>query len=371
MRASCAFLSLTLVGLGLIGLQGVVHAQSLEATEPSGQAASPEPEAKLAWSGRVFVGDTLIRRKVAGDIFWRNEQAVQSARVGLKYDHPEGLRVVIKSELSQGELDLKDGYIRLSFLSDFRLQAGRFKKPISSMALTSRWDLPSIERGLLDSVLVEGQSLPVAGGRGDGFMVDYRAPFLPGKSGLSVALLQNELGIGDVTLNAKEDFAQDPYLRLYVEPTKGLQLASSLALIGYLSEGDRDSFRHAPVGSLEVQYKGPWLLAWVEGLAGKSMFARVDGSTSGSFWGARVLLAPRFKPGIPRRLEPFVGASAFDPRTTDPDNANYEVQGGVNFAFAKEWRLQVEVSRVAAEGISSSATPSTAFRIQLGARFKE
>ncbi len=369
MRASCVAFSFC-----VLSFSSVAGAQSADSTEGSAESSEVELEqeqkAQLRWSARVFVGDTLTQVKVAGESFWRNEQAVNSARVGMRFDHSTGLRTVIKLELGDGDAELKDGYIRLALPADFSLQAGRFKKPISAIALSSKWELPSIERGLLDSLAVEGQSLPFAGGRGDGLMVDYRAPFLPGKSGVMAALLQNELGVGDFPLDAKEDFAQDVYARLYVEPVKGLHLASSFALIGYLAKGG-SSFRHAPLGTIELKYKGPWLRAWAEGMAGKSMFARANGTTDGGFWAARFLAAPRLRPGVPRRLEPFVGASMIDPHTNDSDNSNYELQGGVNFAFAKEWNLKFEISRVFAEGIFSSATESTAFRIQLGARLKE
>jgi hypothetical protein len=183
--------------------------------------------------------------------------------------------------------------------------------------------------------------------------------------------MQNKLGVGDVSLDAKEDFAQDLFARVYAEPVKGLHLASTFAVLGYLAKGTRDSFRHAPVGTLEVNYEGRWIRAWAEAMAGKSPFARVDGSTKGNFWAARSLVAPRLRAGIPRRVEPFLGASALDPRTTASNDANYELMGGINLAFAKDLRLQIEVAQVFAEGLSSSATESTAFRIQLGARLKD
>lgn len=354
---------------------GIAPGSAEEVREPSATAVpsagkQKKKSPKIAWSGRVFVGNALTRREVGGSTFWRNEMGVGAARIGLRYEHPKGLRAVIKLEVGRRDAELRDGYIRLNLPANFRVQAGRFKKQISRIALDSKWDLPSVERGLLDSVTVEGQRLPFAGGRGEGVMLNYRAP-TSSKMGASVSVMQNDLGIGDVTLDASEDLAQDFFFRAYAEPVDGLHLASTFAVLGYLSEGTRESFRHAPVGSLEMHYKGKWFRAWAEGFAGKSPFARVDGSTEGNFWAARTLIAPRLRPGVPRRLEPFLGASVFDPRTTDTENANYELQGGVNLAFAKEWRLQFELSQVYAEGLSSSAIESTAFYIQLGARFKD
>jgi hypothetical protein len=82
-------------------------------------------------------------------------------------------------------------------------------------------------------------------------------------------------------------------------------------------------------------------------------------------------VAAHLRPGTPRRLQPFAGISYFDPRQDESDNANTEVQGGMSLAFTKIWRLQFEVAHVLAEGSASSATTGTAFRVQLGARFKD
>lgn len=166
---------------------------------------------------------------------------------------------------------------------------------VLSIALASKWDLPSIERGILNELSVEEQELPLTGGRGHGIMVSYQA-----------------------------------------------------------MKNDRESYQHAKVGSAELSYQGRWLHAWLEGFVGQSMFAKVDGSTSARFLAARALVAPRLRPGIPRRVLPFLGASYFDPPSTDEDSANTEVVLGAKLEFSKFWRLQFVVSRIFAEGISLS-----------------
>ncbi len=135
-------------------------------------------KSSLRWSGRVFVGSETTRQRLAGQTFWRSKQSVGSARLGLRYTHKSGARAVIKFEFEDDEAELKDGYIRLSPLPSMRVMAGRFKRPISAIGLASRWDLPTIERGLLDSVRVEGQDLPFVGGRDSGLLVQY-APDIP------------------------------------------------------------------------------------------------------------------------------------------------------------------------------------------------
>ncbi|MCP4443799.1 MAG: hypothetical protein GY811_00450 [Myxococcales bacterium] len=334
-------------------------------------AAPEEKPSELRWSGRVFVGDTATRQRLAGETYWRNKQFVGSARVGMRYSHKSGALAVIKLEFEDDDPELKDAYIRLNPLSSLRVSAGRFKRPMGSIGLASRWDLPSIERGLLDSLRVEGQELPFVGGRGDGVMTEYK-PEVLSKLVISAGIFQNALGSGTVSLDAADHFAQDVYLRASLDPIDDLSFATSFGLFGYLGQtGDPDSFNHAPVGSVELSYQPRFLKVWAEGFAGKSMFAKADGSTSGNFLGVRALLAANLRTNTPRRLQPFIGASYFDPRQSESDNANTELQGGVNLAFTKIWRLQFEVDHTLAQGISSSATAGTAFRVQLGARFKE
>ena len=82
-------------------------------------------------------------------------------------------------------------------------------------------------------------------------------------------------------------------------------------------------------------------------------------------------MAPRFRTGTPRRLIPFVGASYLDPRRDDAEDSSVEVQGGVNLAFTKIWRLQLEVTNNFAQEDYSPAIDGTGFRIQLGTYFKE
>jgi hypothetical protein len=340
-------------------------AWSQEAAEP----APPEEEkASLAWSGRVFVGDELSRVE---DNPWRNQQGVNSARVGVKFEHPEGLSTVVKLELGDGKAELKDGYLRLDSEVGFRLQAGRFKKPISSIALASRWDLPSIERGILSSLSADGQDLAFAGGRVDGVLLRYR-PALGWKTTLSVSAFQNDLA--EAAPNSKDRFGQDFYLRASVKPFKGLEFASTVAMLGHVSDPDPDPTQslveHAKFGSLEMSYKGRWLQAWIEGFAGQSLFPRVVGeATSGNFLAARALLAARLRPGTPQRLRPFVSASYFDPRSGD-DDSNSEIQAGASLGFSKIWRLQFEFVQGFATG-DLAAQEVTAIRVQLAARFKE
>jgi hypothetical protein len=302
---------------------------------------------------------------------WRSNLLAQQPRREQRQDeryNTDGLKAEVEVELS-GKPRLKDGYLRLDVIDGLRVQAGRFKRQMSTISLDSRWDLPSVERGLLSTLDIEG--LPFSGGRGNGAMLSYRLP-IPIKTKVSASFFTSKLGSG-VVLDPRDHLTDDTYFRATVEPIDGLELASSLAFIGYLDTiGDPQSFDHAPMASLELSYKGKLLDAWVEGFYGRSMvFSIRDAQIDGRFLAARALVSPRFDVGTPRWLIPFVGASYLDPRTSSGEDANSELQTGASLAFTKIWRLQFELSQSFAQGDFSPAIAGTAFRIQLGARFKD
>ncbi len=320
-------------------------------------------KSKVKLSGRVLVGTTTTRQ-VAGDlVFWRSKQELNSARVGLEYKYSKDLKGVIKLEAGSGKASIRDGYLRLRLASGLKLQAGRYKRPISSIALAGKSDLPAIERGLLDAL-----ELPFTGGRGQGIGVTYKFAS-PLKPSVSLSIFQDEVHAD--TLDASEKFAQDVYVRVSFEPIKDLSVSSSFAWMGYQREPTvQDSYRHGPMGSLELAYEGPALRAWVEGFTGRNITPLLDAPSEGRFLAIRGIVAPRFATGVPRRLVPFVGASFYDRKSSVSKDADIEGQVGVSVEFTKVWRIQLEVSHIL-PGEVSTAIEGTAFRLQLGAKFKE
>ncbi len=177
-----------LTALGLIAWNTAAEAQSVSDSkddEPQ-RKSEKKPDSKFSWGGRVFVRHSLTRQKVGGQVFWRNQQAVDSARFGFKFKHKSGLRAVIKVEASGSKVSVRDAYIRLPLSDDIRIIAGRQKRPMSGIALAGKWDLPTIERGLLTDL-----NLPFVGGRQQGVIVEYRVPVAM-KPRVSVAAFQAE-----------------------------------------------------------------------------------------------------------------------------------------------------------------------------------
>jgi hypothetical protein len=334
-------------------------------------APEPEREWTLELGGRVYVRDTVSRVDVGEDI-WRHERSVDQARLSATYDRKR-LRIALEFDFGGGDAELKDTYIRVRPIDVLRIQAGRFKVPMSFLGLESKWRLPSTERGLLSELDLDDRDLPFTGERGEGVSFELR-PDLALDPRLTAALFQSPLADGLAPIAAGEDFTQDLYLRAELEPLRDLHLAAGFALVGYQQQlGVADSLHHQAMGSLELYAELRPLRAWLELFAGQSTAYQADGTMSGSFTAARALVAPRFRRPLAAvfRLEPYAGASTLEPTDDRDGDRVSEIVAGVNVAFSRHWRLQIETAQRVAEGVASPVADSTLFRIQLGAAFAE
>ncbi|HUS67088.1 MAG TPA: hypothetical protein VMZ28_21270, partial [Kofleriaceae bacterium] len=329
-------------------------------------------EYELEVGGRIFVRDTFSRIEVGDDAIRSHTRELDLARLFLTYDRKK-LRVAFEIDFAGNDAELKDTYIRLKPVDAFRIQAGRFKAPISYLGLESKWRLPSTERGILSELKVADRDLPFAGTRGDGLQLEV-VPDVPLEPRFTVAALQNPLATESTPLDPTEENTQDLYARAGLEPVSGLEVASSVALVGYHEKlGVQESYGEFPMASLEVHLDTEYLRAWLEGFLGESFIHQPDGSVTGNFVAGRALVAGRFDPtfGGIYRIEPFVGASVLDPTNEVSGDRISEVSGGVNVAFSKHWRVQLEVDQRITEGARAPVADSTLVRLQLGATFAE
>jgi len=324
----------------------------------------------LEYGGRLFVRDTLSRVPVGNDAIWRHERDLDQARVFATFER-EILRLAIEVELAGGDAELKDTYIRLAPAAFLELQVGRFKAPMSMIWLESKWRLPVVERGILSELRQDDRALPFGGLRADGLGLELR-PRVVLDPRFTAALFQNPLASGATPLDPTDDVTQDFFARVEIEPSSFLRAAASFSLSGYTRRaGDIASYQHIPLGGLELGADSRHLRVWLEGFAGRSFLYQTSGSSSGRFLAARALVAPRIRsPGIGIwRIEPFLAASVLDPTNEVSGDRVSEVSAGVNLAFRKDWRLQLDMAQRLAEGTSAPIADSTVIRIQLGARF--
>ena len=359
--------------LAVLALPAAAQAQEAQgAKDEPAKPPEPDPEWELEIGGRLFVRDTVTHIEAGGEDVVSHSRALDLARVFLTYDRKR-LRVAFEVDFADGDADLKDSYIRLQPMDPLRIQVGRFKVPMSVLGLTSRWKLPSTERGILSDLEVQERDLPFAGERADGISVELR-PALPLEPRFTLAGFQSPYASAATPLDPREELTQDLYGRASVEPIRGLEIASSVALIGYPEEpgsvGTRAEF---PMGSLEVELDAARARIWAEGFTGESFFPQADGEVGGRFVAARVLAAFPFPlPALDLwRLEPFAGASVLDPSSQVENDGVSEIMAGVNLAFSKHWRLQLDAAHRIAAGSAAPISDGTVFRLQLGATFAE
>jgi len=334
-------------------------------------APAPHREWSLELGGRVFVRDTVSRIDV-GDGVWRHERAIDQARVSASYERKR-LRLELEVDFAGDDATLKDTYIRLEPAKALRVQAGRFKVPMSFLGRESKWRIPSIERGLLSELELDDRDLPFAGGRAEGLAIELR-PRVALEPRVTAALFQSPLASGLAPVDPSEDVTQDLYARAEIEPISHIHLAAGFAMVGYDEQlGVADTFRHLALGSVELHADTRHLRAWLEGFAGQSFAHQSNGASSGAFLAARALVSPRLrKPGAGiYRIEPYAGGSLFDPTDEVDGDRVSEVVAGVNVAFSRHWRVQIEGAQRVAEGLASPVADSTLIRVQLGAAFEE
>ena len=335
-------------------------------------ATPGHPDWSLEYGGRLFVRDTLTRVDVADDSIWRHDRALDQARLFATYDRKK-LRIAFEVELAGGDADLKDTYIRLKPVDLLRIQAGRFKVPMSFLWQESKWSLPAIERGVLSELEQDNRGLPFGGIRGEGVSLEARPAVLL-EPRFTVALFHNPLATGATPLDPSEDVTQDLYARIEVEPGPWLRAAASFGWVGYTSRISAvESYEHMPMGGVELAVDSHYLRAWLEGYVGESFLYQPDGQTSGTFAAARALVAGRFRRPVDAlwRVEPYVEVSVLDPTGDESGDRLTEVAGGTSVAFSKHWRLQLEMAERIAEGVLAPVADSTLIRLQLGAAFSE
>ena len=360
-----------------------------EPTPPPVVTDPPEPEPaedkkdkpEIDVGGRVFVRDTITKLKSDGAPV-QNELSLESVRANIDLRAYGWLRAAIEVSLEEGgEIDLEDTFIRADLSDELRVDVGRFKRPMSPIALESAWSLPATERGILsDDVLVGDFSVPLnLGGRENGAMISYNGgqavdPRL--YVGVFDASLPDQAGGGPQIADLADNLLRDLYTRATIEPIGGFQVGGSFAVITRARTVSQLQSKY--MGSLDLTIDTDVFRAWLEGFAGNTTL--FDGVESvGTLLAFRVLLAPRFDDPIAplsqvRRIEPFVIFSALDPTDARDNNRAIEVGGGVAIWFHKLLRFQADYTYNAYDDLFPS--PMFSFidrhtvRFQLGSQFR-
>jgi hypothetical protein len=318
---------------------------------------------------------------------WLGSGTIDSARVNVAYRTHE-LRVQLSAELA-GKPRLKNAFIQLRALDGRQkldVRAGQFKMPFSAIELTSRWELPTADRGLLHSVLVD--RLQVAG-RAVGATVAWatKAPWHPRAE---LGLFQGFDDAGNaLEVSWSDRLGKDAVARVSVAPAHGVELGmSGQARVGELKVDVPPIVRRAYAAEVDATIEhraGPGTVrAWIEGMVGTSWLAGRAMPCNGpmpckaGILEARAIAAYRIG-GRTRRdryVELYTLAGAMDPDRDTSDDRVVELTGGLTYGAWDLWRAQLEVEAWrfgdnAPLGIAEfAATPAdmTRVMIQLGAR---
>lgn len=330
----------------------------------------------VSLGGRVFLRDTMVKLR---DQQLQNDLSLASVRGNIDLRKFGWLRTSIEVSFEDGgEIDLEDVYVAVELDPTVEVTAGRFKRPISPIALESAWDLPIIERGLLsDNVEIGDFVVPLnLGGRSEGAMVQYHSdsgvrPDL--RLGVFNARLPRRRGGGAQIADLADNLLRDVYARAAIEPLDGFAVGGSLGVISRARTASE--IKSGFTGSIDLTIDTKPFRAWMEAFAGRTtMFDGVE--AAGSLLGLRVLVAPRFDEPLPkiRRLEPFVIFSALDPTDRSDNNRAVEIGVGLAVWFKKVLRFQADYTYNGYEEQFPSETlefiDRSTIRLQLGSQFR-
>ncbi|MCG8423021.1 MAG: hypothetical protein MJE77_34380 [Proteobacteria bacterium] len=359
-----------------------------QAKKNQGEKSKSKSAHVVKVGGRVFVRDAVRRPG------WTNELTLDSARIDIEYkgrrvgDGKSGtaIEVRIKTELSSGEAEIRDGYVRISPTRDVRVQAGRFKRPISGVALESRWNLPVVDRGIVsdlelnNALTAEPDRLPL-GGRSEGVSARLRLRHRRFDPRITVGVFRGEanrqlaeasIPENRAPITLSDGFPEDIYARVEVEPTGGVRMATSLGWYTYLGlAGTRDTFKHGIVSGLDAVVKKAPIHLWLEAYVGTSpLHFGTDARARGAFVAVRAIAATRLVVSAESRLqlEPYLSGQFLDASNEFDDDWAGQVVVGVNLlGGARSWRLQTAISHLEVAGRLFG--DATQFVVQLGAVF--
>lgn len=291
-----------------------------------------EPPLQVEVHGQVFFGVSADARQG-----WERDVALDRARIEVRGRLRE-LLTVIEADVSSKK-PLKDAFVRLDGPATTRLTAGQFKAPFLERETESAWNLPLVDRGLVDDYVVDRNAL---GGRRLGVVGAVR-PF-DGALEVSGGVFQGT-ELGDAP--RREDYVA----RVAARPWRWLEAGTS----GYRAGAAEGPLRHAASG-FTVLRLGP-LTATLEALAGRL--------SQGSFTAGLGLLELGLRLPWRLRLTPIAGVEALRLRGPSAGTGSSAVVGAV-LGAGGGLKLKVQGERARRPG---DTAPANAIAVELATRF--
>ena len=325
--------------------------------------------------GRVFARFEAIDTDL---VPWQSELSVASARLGVGYRWKDRLRAKVSVEAAGGDASVRDAFVEVAAGGDLDVRAGRFKVPVSAIEQASGWTLPTIGRPFVSDVLSDGLSLA---GRQDGVRASWSgvAPVR-----VIASLTQSVATTGDDPprpLDGDSLGGLHAAVRVEIEPCPGLVygVTGSNREVNYVADVQRYWAASADA-ELDLEDRGLPLRLWADVVVGEGHFAAATADEPSSpFVAAQAIGAWRWGGADKNKpyLEPFVAGAYLNPTTAYKRDDLTQVQVGVNGGRWKRWRVQGQVSVIAARqdrpsglgGTLVDIDDETRLSIQLGASF--
>lgn len=336
----------------LAAAAGAAAQEPRDADEPEGASRAARPGDSFAWTRLELRGRAL------GDVFrektndsTRTDVDADNLRLELRWRPARWLRGVLEADAAE-DPHLKDAFLAVR-ARRFEVRAGQFKPPISPVQMASRWELPSVDRGLLDDVLVD--AFGVAGRRaGLQLRWDQRKGPLVATAGIFRASNLRGDRIGDESFDnpaAGWDAMKATGRLAYAKKRLELGAAFDLRPVEPVpGEGRRRLWTGAVDATWSRKGRGP--RAWAEAYAGRSWqdSDAFDGRDA-TFLAARAIAGWRLRgrdarTGGPRiSVEPYLSGSVLDPDASVRADLLWELGAGVHLGAFGHLRLTVEARR--------------------------
>jgi hypothetical protein len=306
---------------------------------------------------------------------WTGAMALDSARIAVNHIWKERVRTKVSLEAANGP-EVKDAFVEIAASGCLAIRAGHFKLPISSLEQASAWTLPTIDRGVVATILENG--VTVTGRR-----AGVQATWSPSeRSRLVAALSQSTSTDGSAPGQLlSEGAGVAAAVRFEHDLVDGVRVG----VVGANREIlDGSTARRYWAGGVDAEidrsFAGRGLRLWADVLAGQSHLGTlIAGTERSTFVSAQGAVGFRFggKKKNKRYLEPFVLGGFFNPSIDKKGDDLSEIIAGVAAGKWKRWRGQGQLSVVTARGLQPSGIgganvsipDAITFTFQLGAAF--
>ncbi len=302
---------------------------------------------EITLTGRVHA--QFNTTSVNGEL--ESEFLVRRARFTADLDINDVVSGRVQPDFGEGEINLKDAYVRFTFSRAFRVTAGQFKRPFDVFELTSSTQILVVERaggirgvsgctgpGGVCSLSRLTEKLGFAD-RDIGVMIDGRDP--SGTFAYSIATT-NGTGANQEDENSAKSFSG----RVAFTPVRDITIAANVGLHDYVNEVLGNEYAAAYGGDLEIgNYNGGIHL--VAGVVAGENWANLSAAGAPSdFLTTQGILT--YKAALPdnryfEAIEPVGRVSWSDPDTNTDDDGGILLTPGLVLHFTGRNKIGANV----------------------------